>query len=86
MLDPGLGFSKRAEHNWQLLAHLDVLDELGLPVLIGASRKRFLAGALPADAPVAGAGPAHRGGQRTGRAGGRLGGPGARRRGHAGGA
>jgi dihydropteroate synthase len=52
VLDPGLGFSKLPEHNWQLLAHLDALDELGLPVLIGASRKRFLAAALPADAPV----------------------------------
>lgn len=52
VLDPGLGFSKLPEHNWQLLAHLDAFDELGLPVMIGASRKRFLAGALPADAPV----------------------------------
>ena len=52
VLDPGLGFSKLPEHNWQLLAHLDALDELGLPVMVGASRKRFLAAALPADAPV----------------------------------
>ncbi|TFD44334.1 dihydropteroate synthase [Cryobacterium sp. TMT1-2-1] len=52
VLDPGLGFSKRPEHNWQVLAHLAAFDELGLPVLIGASRKRFLATALPADAPV----------------------------------
>lgn len=42
VLDPGLGFAKRAEHNWALLAHLDALQELGRPVLIGASRKRFL--------------------------------------------
>jgi len=48
VLDPGLGFSKRSEHNWALLRHLDVLMELGQPVLIGASRKRFL-GALVGD-------------------------------------
>lgn len=48
VLDPGLGFAKRAEHNWQLLRRLDVLQELGFPVLVGASRKRFL-GSLLAD-------------------------------------
>jgi dihydropteroate synthase len=42
VLDPGLGFAKTAHHNWQLLAHLDVLAALGHPLLIGASRKRFL--------------------------------------------
>ena len=51
VLDPGLGFAKRAEHNWQLLAHLDVFDELGLPFMVGASRKRFLADVLPEGAP-----------------------------------
>ena len=45
VLDPGLGFAKTAEHNWQLLRHLDVIESLGHPVLVGASRKRFL-GAL----------------------------------------
>ncbi|WP_353807463.1 dihydropteroate synthase [Agromyces sp. SYSU T00194] len=53
VVDPGLGFSKRAEHNWQLLARLDELAALGLPVLVGASRKRFLGALLPDDAPVA---------------------------------
>jgi dihydropteroate synthase len=48
ILDPGLGFAKNAEHNWTLLAHLDSLQQLGRPLLIGASRKRFL-GALLAD-------------------------------------
>jgi dihydropteroate synthase len=48
VIDPGLGFAKTAEHNWTLLAHLDVLVGLGLPVLIGASRKSFL-GRLLAD-------------------------------------
>jgi dihydropteroate synthase len=42
VLDPGLGFAKRAEHNWRLLAGLDRIVGLGLPVLVGASRKTFL--------------------------------------------
>ncbi len=48
MLDPGLGFAKNAEHNWALLGALPELVAHGLPVLIGASRKRFL-GSLLAD-------------------------------------
>jgi dihydropteroate synthase len=48
ILDPGLGFAKRAEHNWRLTAHLDELTALGYPVLVGASRKSYL-GALLAD-------------------------------------
>ena len=47
VLDPGLGFAKRAEHNWALLAGLDRLVALGLPVLVGASRKTFLGRLLP---------------------------------------
>lgn len=42
VLDPGLGFAKQTEHNWQLLAGMDRLHELGYPLIIGASRKRFL--------------------------------------------
>jgi dihydropteroate synthase len=47
VLDPGLGFAKRPEHNWALLTNLDQISTLGgratgFPVLIGASRKRFL--------------------------------------------
>jgi dihydropteroate synthase len=42
VLDPGIGFAKSAEHNWQLLARLDELVRIGPPVLIGASRKAFL--------------------------------------------
>lgn len=42
ILDPGLGFAKNAEHNWALLRGLDRLAELGRPLLVGASRKRFL--------------------------------------------
>jgi dihydropteroate synthase len=42
VLDPGLGFAKSAEHNWTLLHHLPALLDLGFPLLVGASRKRFL--------------------------------------------
>ncbi|WP_371480058.1 dihydropteroate synthase [Kitasatospora sp. NBC_00315] len=42
VLDPGLGFAKTAEHNWALLGRLDALTALGRPVLVAASRKRFL--------------------------------------------
>jgi len=47
VLDPGIGFAKNAEQNWQLLANLRALGTIGYPILIGASRKRFLAGLLP---------------------------------------
>ncbi|MCI2956142.1 dihydropteroate synthase [Agromyces atrinae] len=52
VLDPGLGFSKRAEHNWALLGGLDRLIDLGFPVLVGASRKRFLGAVVAPDADV----------------------------------
>ncbi len=42
VLDPGLGFAKRPEHNWQLLQGLGELRSLGFPLLVGASRKSFL--------------------------------------------
>ena len=48
IIDPGLGFAKTAEHNWALLRALPEFVETGIPVLVGASRKRFL-GALLAD-------------------------------------
>ena len=48
-LDPGLGFAKDAEHNWELLTRIDEIVELGYPVLIGASRKRFLGGDTPLE-------------------------------------
>jgi dihydropteroate synthase len=52
ILDPGLGFAKLAEHNWALLTHLGQIAGLGggplFPVLIGASRKRFLGRLLAA--------------------------------------
>lgn len=52
ILDPGIGFGKTLEHNIQLLAHLDRFGGLGRPVLLGASRKRFIA-ALDRDGPAA---------------------------------
>jgi dihydropteroate synthase len=42
IIDPGLGFSKLPEHNWELLKNIDRVALLGYPVLVGASRKRFL--------------------------------------------
>lgn len=42
VVDPGIGFAKTAEHNWQLLARLDEVVGLGWPVLLGTSRKAFL--------------------------------------------
>lgn len=50
VLDPGLGFAKNAADNWALLHGLCSLTGLGFPVLVAASRKRFL-GALLADVP-----------------------------------
>jgi dihydropteroate synthase len=48
VLDPGLGFAKGAGHNWTLLAGLSVLQSLGYPLLVGASRKTFLGRLLAA--------------------------------------
>ena len=42
ILDPGFGFAKLAAHNWSMLRRLDEVLELGLPVLVGTSRKTFL--------------------------------------------
>ena len=42
IIDPGLGFAKTAQHNWALLSALPDLVATGIPVLVGASRKRFL--------------------------------------------
>ena len=44
VLDPGIGFAKSAEHNWQLLREQDRLLDLGRPVLVGWSRKSSLGG------------------------------------------
>ncbi|WP_150307679.1 dihydropteroate synthase [Planctomonas psychrotolerans] len=58
ILDPGLGFAKNAEHNWALLGALEDFVDLGHRVLVGASRKRFLADVLPPDAGMADRDPA----------------------------
>lgn len=50
VLDPGLGFAKEADHNWALLRGLSELQSLGFPLLVGASRKRFLGSLLADDA------------------------------------
>ena len=49
VLDPGLGFAKDSDHNWRLLRDLDRLLALGQPVLVGASRKRFLGAVLASE-------------------------------------
>lgn len=49
VLDPGFGFAKTGEHNWELLSRLDELDALDLPLLYGLSRKAFLGALLAAD-------------------------------------
>ncbi|MFL0181754.1 dihydropteroate synthase [Mycobacterium sp. SMC-15] len=49
IVDPGLGFAKTAQHNWALLHGLPQLVDLGMPVLVGASRKRFLGTLLASE-------------------------------------
>jgi dihydropteroate synthase len=53
LVDPGLGFAKEAFHSYEVLARLDEFDELGLPILVGPSRKSFLVGALEGKVPPA---------------------------------
>lgn len=48
ILDPGIGFAKTSAHNWELLKNIDRLNLLGFPLLVGASRKRFLGDLLSA--------------------------------------
>jgi dihydropteroate synthase len=48
IIDPGLGFAKTGQHNWELLHALPELVAVGVPVLVGASRKRFLGTLLAA--------------------------------------
>ena len=52
MVDPGIGFGKTLEHNLALLARLSLFHNLGVPVLLGASRKRFI-GTIGAEAEAA---------------------------------
>ena len=50
IVDPGIGFGKTAEHNLEVIDRLDELKVLGLPILLGPSRKRFI-GRILGDAP-----------------------------------
>ena len=49
ILDPGIGFGKTAEQSMTALAHLDELKSFGVPLLVGASRKRFIASVTPSE-------------------------------------
>ena len=53
IIDPGIGFAKDAEHNWAIVDSIDRFVALGYPVLIGASRKRFLGGDSPDEREAA---------------------------------
>jgi dihydropteroate synthase len=53
ILDPGIGFAKESDHNWDLIHRITEIVDLGYPVLVGASRKRFLGGESPLDREVA---------------------------------
>jgi dihydropteroate synthase len=49
IIDPGLGFAKDAHHNWEIIDSIETFVAMGYPVLVGASRKRFLGGDSPDD-------------------------------------
>ena len=49
VLDPGIGFGKTAEQSMTCIARLDTWRSFGLPILVGASRKRFIAAVMPSE-------------------------------------
>ena len=51
IIDPGIGFAKKSEHNWDILKHIERFNLLGFPVLVGASRKKFLGELVNASEP-----------------------------------
>ena len=53
ILDPGIGFAKESDHNWELIHRIAEIVDLGYPVLVAASRKRFLGGDSPLDRETA---------------------------------
>ena len=53
IIDPGIGFAKEAEHNWAIIDSIDRFVAMGYPVLVGASRKRFLGGNSPDEREAA---------------------------------
>ncbi|MGZ6372844.1 MAG: dihydropteroate synthase, partial [Candidatus Limnocylindria bacterium] len=56
IIDPGIGFGKTAEQNWDVMRRLGELNELGFPILVGTSRKSFIGKLLdlPADQRIEG--------------------------------
>jgi len=53
IVDPGIGFAKDKEHNWAIIDSISSFVDLGYPVLVGASRKRFLGGDSPDEREAA---------------------------------
>ena len=53
IIDPGIGFAKESAHNWELINRITEIVDLGYPVLVGASRKRFLGGESPLEREAA---------------------------------
>lgn len=53
IIDPGIGFAKEAADNWQIIENIERFVSLGYPVLVGASRKRFLGGDNPTEREIA---------------------------------
>jgi len=51
ILDPGIGFAKTSEHNWELLRNIERIQLLGYPVMVGVSRKKFLGELVGASDP-----------------------------------
>jgi dihydropteroate synthase len=51
ILDPGIGFAKNSEQNWQILQNIERFQLLGYPLLVGVSRKKFLGELLNASEP-----------------------------------
>ena len=51
ILDPGIGFAKLPEHNWEILRNIQRFQMLGFPLLVGVSRKRFLGELIGANDP-----------------------------------
>ena len=49
MLDPGIGFGKTPEQSLTCIARLDAWQGFGLPILVGASRKRFINAVVPSE-------------------------------------
>lgn len=51
IIDPGIGFGKSKDHNRELLSHVAIFHSLGCPILIGVSRKKFIADGIPSNQP-----------------------------------